>query len=286
MQDIRYHIANTLASLFLAYMLAITVNQIIRFVLTDFKEPVFSTSVNNSKSGRKKIITFENNIQGKGFFVEAPEITDIPESSGLDTPVAKQEVTNLILLGTITGPRSIARALIKNKSEKKPQVFKLYSDVYGYKLHKIKNFEVHLKTGEKISILNMYGEKEDKSPSSSFKRPSLSGKAKGKKGTISRAELNQKMKGSMDQLLKGIRVGPYRVNGKIQGFKLFKVRPSNFLYELGARSGDVVKRINGQPINSTEQLYKMWQSFPTESQAIIHIKRGNDIIELNYSITD
>jgi general secretion pathway protein C len=103
---------------------------------------------------------------------------------------------------------------------------------------------------------------------------------------MSRAELQQKLMNDMDNMLRGMRAGPHRVDGKVEGFKLFQLAPTNMLYRLGARTGDVIKRINGHPIDSTEKLYRMWQTFPKESRVQVDIERGSQNITFDITISD
>jgi type II secretion system protein C len=79
---------------------------------------------------------------------------------------------------------------------------------------------------------------------------------------------------NLDNAMKGIVAGPYRKNGQIEGYQLKKVRPYNILYKFGIRSGDVIKRVNGKELNSTEKLYSMWQTMQNESQISVDVERN------------
>ena len=102
--------------------------------------------------------------------------------------------------------------------------------------------------------------------------------------TLSRAEIKQKVFNNMDNALRGLRAGPYRVNGQVQGYRLIRVRPYNILYKFGARSGDIVKRVNGRAINSTKKLYSMWEALKTESRITVDIERGGRIVTFDFNI--
>lgn len=104
--------------------------------------------------------------------------------------------------------------------------------------------------------------------------------------TLSKAELMTKIQGNMDSLLKGMRAGPYREDGVIKGYKIFALSKENLLYDLGIRPGDVILRINGHPIDSTEKLFNLWQKLPQESKAMIDVQRGNSTATLDYTFTN
>ena len=246
-----------------------------------FKKP--KSSVEEIKTGSfddyQKVILDETN-----FFEVAPVTNDTSSESSDNQPVPSGELKDFTLFGTISGPSSIARALIKKRGEKYPEVFKLWNDVYGYKLVRIDASKVYLKSGEQVDILDMFAKDESKQTGSRF-TGSRSSSTQSKQ-TISRAEIQQKVFNNMDNALKGIRAGPYRVSGKIEGYKLFRVRPNNILYQLGARSGDIVKRVNGHPVDSTEKLLNMWGSIQGDSKITVDIERGGKIQTFDFNITD
>ncbi|MDY6970415.1 MAG: hypothetical protein SVR08_17435, partial [Spirochaetota bacterium] len=103
---------------------------------------------------------------------------------------------------------------------------------------------------------------------------------------VSRSAIQQNVLNNIDNALKGLRAGPYRVRGKIEGYKLFRVKPSNIMYKFGARSGDIVKRINGHPIDSTEKLIGMWKSLNSESHFTADIQRKDKIIQYYFTIKE
>ncbi len=288
MQDIKYHLTNTVAVILFSYTLATTVNQFFRFSMN----PVESVSI--KKTGKSspdiKKTSFEDYsdvILGENkIFIMAEEVNDSSSPDTSDEPAPSGNLKDLTLLGTISGPSSIARALIKKKKEKNPEVFKLWNEVYGFKLVRIDSSKVYLKTGEQVEILDMYA-KDKKGKSDSKSKTSKSSKSASKDSqSISRSELQQKVFNNIDNALKGLRAGPYRVGGKIEGYKLFRVRPSNILYTYGARSGDIVKRVNGHPVNSTEKLMQMWGSLKEESKISVDIERGGQVKTFDFSITD
>jgi len=190
-----------------------------------------------------------------------------------------------VVLGTISGPPGIARALIKKQSESSAQIYKIGMDVYGFKLVKIENAKVFLKKDGKVEIIDMFA--KDKSSSSSS-GPQLSQQSSPNRivKSISKSEIQQKVLNNLDNALNGVRAGPYRVGGKIEGFKLFSVAPFNILYSMGARSGDIVKRINGQPIDSTEKLMKMWETLKTDTRFVIELERSGQMITYDLNVSD
>lgn len=282
MQNIRYHIINTGAVVIFSFVTAITISQFIRLKIT----PMYNIS------GEKNIVAAQKAVK-KSYDEYKPilESTFFKLASETDTtknPAAfAQNVGNLEdfqLLGTISGPASIARALIKKKGEKEPEIFKLWSEVYGYKLVGIDNSKIFLKRDKIVNTIDMYpkDEKIQQSTAPIVKK----GIATKSTQALSRSEIQQKLLNNIDNALEGLRAGPNRIDGKIDGYKLFRVSENNFLYKLGARSGDIAKRINGHPIDSTEKLLGLWQSVQGESKITVDIEREGKLQTFEFNVTD
>jgi len=282
MQNIKYHLANTVAIVCFSYITAITVNQFVKY--TTSPVGTLNTSTGFASSMQRTVHSFGDyqEILDSGFF----ELADI-QAGDSDTLLQPGELRDLILMGTISGPWQIARALIKNRSEKDPRIYKLGNTIAGYKLVRINNAKVYLKKGDSVEILDLYD--KGQAGSTDTASPTINrGAATSSlvKKSLSRAEIQQKVLNNIDNALKGIRAGPFRVKGKIEGYKLFKVQPYNILYKLGARSGDVVKRINGHQVDSTEKLVKMWENLKNDSRISVDLERGGKLIRYDMSITD
>jgi general secretion pathway protein C len=281
MQNLKYHILNTISIIFFSYFTSISINQFFEFGLS----PSLSVSQKESKvhENIQKPKSFDDYkvVLESGFFKipsETDNVAATPDKSA-------ENIKDLELLGTIAGPASIARAMIKKKTEKEPEIFKLWSEVYGYKLVRIDNWKVHLKVGENIQILEMYPKLEDTSQKNPVDNNQTSANIK-QKQTLSRSEIKQNVFNNMDNALRGLRAGPYRVDGKIEGYKIFRIKPYNILYKYGARNGDIIKRVNGHPVDSTEKLYTMWQSLKGDAKITVDLDRGGKIITFDFSITD
>ncbi|MDY6969673.1 MAG: PDZ domain-containing protein [Spirochaetota bacterium] len=286
MQNIKYHILNSISIILFSYIMAVTINQFIKHKFM----PVYANPTNNNRSYTntstiKRFDEYKKILDSK-FFKLAENVTtnDTFETETVSNP------TDLRLLGTVSGIPQIARALIRKKSERESLVYKLWSDVYGYKLVRINNSQVYLKKEDKVVIIDMF-EKDETTTKKSSEKPEVgrlsrdSGSTRNSR-TISRAEIQQKILNNIDNALKGLRAGPYRVNGKIEGYKLFRVRPNNILYKLGAKSGDIIKRINGHPLDSTEKLVSMWSTLKDESKITIDLERRGKLQTFDFNITD
>ncbi len=281
MQNIKYHLLNTISILVFSYLTAITINQFFKF---DFI-PSYNTTYKRQRnlSQRSLIRSFDDyrTILESGFF----KLSDETDDTNTAIAPSTENITDLFLLGTITGPSSIARAMIKKRTEREAKIFKLWSDVYGYKLVRINNTKAYLKMGNDIKVLDMFAQ-VDRGREDSTRRRVPSESAGQLKRTISRSEIQQKVLNNMDNALRGIRAGPYRVDGKIEGYKIFRIRPYNILYKFGARNGDILKRVNGHAVDSTKKLYKMWESLKDDPKITVDLERNGKLITYDFTISE
>lgn len=267
-------------------MLASTINQVVKYNIS----PAYTKSLTGSRkissvNVRKNFDDYKI-ITESGFF----KVASASDLAG-DTASAASGISELTLLGTISGPTSIARAMILKTGEKSPGVFALYkvnnevtNDVYGNKLVWIDDSKVFLEAGGQKVALELYAKK-----TVAPVNPNAPGQDSGGQQftqTLSRAEVRQKVFNNMDNALQGLQAGPERVNGQIVGYRLITVRPQNILFRLGARSGDIVKRVNGQLLDSTQKLMSMWETIKNDPKITVDIERQGKNIKYDFNITD
>lgn len=289
--NIKYHILNLVAVIVFSGVASAAINKSVRYALTPEYVPPSKIQINaNKKSGQK--LTQQDlisSILDSGMFIVADGAGDVTQ--GISSGDTVDVIGNLTLLGTVTGPAVIARAVIKSNREKEPKIFALYkinaqidNNVYGYKLTSIDIDKVILeRNGEKL-ILELFAKTK---PEQANKRNA--GAASGSNRvstTVSRAEIKQTVMNNLDNAMKGLVAGPYRKNGKLEGYVLRRVSQENVLYKFGIRSGDIVKRVNGKELNSTEKLYSMWQNMQNETKITADVERNGRMMTFDLNITE
>jgi general secretion pathway protein C len=120
-------------------------------------------------------------------------------------------------------------------------------------------------------------------------RPGRKDYSKGVKKTgpydyqIDRGMLDDQLK-DLSELGRQARVVPNYRNGKYEGFKLVGVRPGSLYRSIGVRSGDVIKSINGKPIDSPNKALDLFEQLKNSSSINLEIERRGQPKQLNYSI--
>jgi type II secretion system protein C len=278
MQNIKYHVISLSSMILFSYISAVTINGVIKNTLVVYPSE-------KSRARAAKNISMENQSIDINQLVESGFFRTAASGSADESEDSTSPLSDFKLIGTVTGPPGIARALVLKKGEREPDIFKLRNNMYGYIITDIQSSKILLKKNSEIHTLNLFDKKEF---AASAARPAGTETASGGvvKKNISRAEMQQKVMNNIDNAMQGIQAGPHRVNGQIEGFKLIRIRPYNILYEYGIRSGDIIKRINGKKVDSTEKLFNMWQGIKNESKMVIDVERNGQIITFEMNITD
>jgi len=88
----------------------------------------------------------------------------------------------------------------------------------------------------------------------------------------------------LTQLGMQARVIPNYRGGKYEGFKLVGVKPGSLYRAIGIRSGDVIKAINGESINSPNKAMELFHQLKSSSEVQLEIERRRKTETFKYSI--
>lgn len=203
--------------------------------------------------------------------------------SGEQLPV---EVKDIELHGVISGAPSFARALIKIKDENILQEYAIGDVVGGNKILKIYYNSILILRGNREMEIAV-GDDTSKAIEKSVKTEEIESKpttSKDQKITIKRSRVIQ-LTQNQTQLYEN-KFTPITKDGKILGIKMVFIPTNNFLFELGARSGDIIRRINGQPLDNMNKLMELWQNIQTLNQLTVEIERSGKIIPFEIIIQE
>jgi len=89
---------------------------------------------------------------------------------------------------------------------------------------------------------------------------------------------------NVDKVWKDIGIGDYKVNGKLQGFKVNFIKRGSDFEKLGLRKGDILTAINGQELNSYNAAFGFFKEIDSIENLTLNIKRNNQEMELEYEI--
>ena len=112
------------------------------------------------------------------------------------------------------------------------------------------------------------------------------GQAKHLKPTqIERREIVQAVS-HWDQILRQVRILPYTYDQNAYGYILLNVRPHGIVEQVGLRSGDIIKSVNGYKMRGLNDLVALYEELNHTSRLSFDIRRGTKDIFIDYEITD
>jgi len=87
-----------------------------------------------------------------------------------------------------------------------------------------------------------------------------------------------------NEILTQARAVPNIVGGKIQGFRIFAIRPDSIYEKLGIKNGDVILRVNGIDLDSPAKALEFYGAISSASDITLDIDRGGQKRSFSYAI--
>jgi general secretion pathway protein C len=198
----------------------------------------------------------------------------------LDVETLKPTELNLNLLGTITGDKKEAYAVIEDTAVKEQDLYRIGDTIQNATIKMILREKVVLNVNGKDEILGI----EKASGSQKTRKPSTkSGTPSSQNITVKRSQIDTAIK-DVNTLMKQIRIRPHFKNGKPDGFRLTGIRPNSIFYNMGLKSGDIIMGVDGKDIESVDDALKFYQSLQSSSKVQLQIKRRGRPKTIDYHI--
>jgi general secretion pathway protein C len=80
------------------------------------------------------------------------------------------------------------------------------------------------------------------------------------------------------------RIVPNYEAGKYHGFRLVGVRPDSLYRAIGLQSGDLIKRINGQEIDTPNRAIQLFEELRSSASIALDLERRGKSVTMNYQI--
>ncbi|MBK8399408.1 MAG: general secretion pathway protein GspC [Leptospiraceae bacterium] len=244
----------------------------------------------------KSVNIYEDMVEGN--LIRGRKVVDLPvdPNAASAAPALTEDVPGadeMILTGTLSGHPSFARATLKEKDKEEADEYRIGEKVSGYKIKSIADhYAVLSKNGINLKVEIGQTIKEAKEvynvSMSAGNKPIPDQDAslvssETKRMPISRTDFEKYLRNPAD-LYKDARFGPNLVNGKIDGYKIYQVAPSHIFAQLGAKGGDIVKRVNGMPLNETEKMLEIWAAIKNSQKVTVDLVRKEKIITYEFLI--
>ena len=251
------------------------------------------TNANNQNStfvaSNNQVFVFDPS-QVIGGILFAPEPPAAPVAiPNQDPTIPTAEAKDFMLVGTLSGDPSFARAVLQVFGADEPIHEYATKEVIGidkiilierdYIVLKRNDVRIKLPVGMKMSevvaqlaTIQTTAPNKDDSGGNTVRK------------TLSRQEVNKVLKGNSSQIYKGASFGPILENDVIIGYKIHKVESDHFFYQLGARNGDIIKKVNGFELKDTERMFELWNSMKDATNVQIELERGGKMVKYDFNI--
>ena len=199
--------------------------------------------------------------------------------------VNKEEIEELeptslkiALLGTVTGNEQNAFAVIEETDKRKQGLYKIGDSVQNATVKTILREKVVLRVGEKDEILTM--EESAASRRDKGRGPSKS-TGRGSTITVNRKDIQNSLK-DINKLMSEVRIRPHFKDGQSDGLSVSRIKGGSVFSKLGLRNGDIVQQINGEPINSPDEVLALYEKLKSGSRVSLEVTRKGEPKTMNY----
>jgi len=204
-------------------------------------------------------------------------------SSELKAEDLEPTALKIALLGTVSGDRQNAVAVIQETTKRTQSLYKEGDTIQDATVIKILRGKVILRVGNKNQILTM-----EETSTSSRKRPGARSSNRrsapaqpGTTITLDRSMVSKSLE-NMNELISQVRVRPHYKDGEADGLMLSQVRPNSFFSKMGLRNGDIIQGVDGDPITSPDEIMDLYEELKEGSSVSLQIGRRGQNKTLNY----
>jgi len=194
----------------------------------------------------------------------------------------EQTKLNVKLWGTVTGSAEEAYAVIEDKNKGEQGLYHRGDTIQGARIKMILRKKVVLRVDGKDEILSM--EEKQGAGGDSKSRISRAARSAGTENVrLERSEIDSALN-NINQLMQQARVRPYFQNGRPSGLLLSHIRQNSLFAQLGLKSGDIIKGVNGRRIQTVEDALSFYNSLKSESSVRLQLERGGREKTIAYRI--
>jgi len=195
----------------------------------------------------------------------------------IDIDTLEPTKLTLTLLGTVAGGQGFDYAVIEEADKKKQGLFRVGDTVASATIVKIMRGMVVLRVEDKDEILSME-EKTGTDEQGAEKPASQTGSAV----VVRKTEIDEALT-DMGQLLAQARIQPFFSGGKSSGFIISRIKKGSIFQKMGMQNGDIIQGVNGQPIQSPDEMMELYNGLKSGSAISLRIKRRGKEQDLKYA---
>jgi len=198
---------------------------------------------------------------------------------------------SLKLKGTVVGAEEFTFCIIEDRSKRKDDLYQKGDKIQEMEVSEITANSVVLTKGAETIVL--YIDEEEKEIRAE-ERTIASVRGSGldfsgienpspNKWILSREDVLQATR-NVSQIMSDLKIRPNFSSGKMEGFRIDDVKEGSIALAMGIKKGDVVKRINGEMIDSPKKIFEFYRNLEKSNSIQLEVGRGDSTETLTYEI--
>jgi general secretion pathway protein C len=213
-----------------------------------------------------------------------PNVPALPDDSRNKGKPAREDLT---LLGTVTARHSSLAVFLINKEE---HVVRLGEEIPGGgSLQEVFRDRVRIRDASgRIYVLGLDENAPSPAGSEAPGRHTSSSadeiREVGDNRWVISRQAARSAKDNMGEIMKQARLVPAGKDGQVEGFRVAMIRPGSLLWNLGLKRGDVVREVNGIPLDNTEKALQIYQQLKEARKISLVLQREDENLEFEYEV--
>lgn len=219
-------------------------------------------------------------IRRRLFKTEAP--TQKAKRETVDLEALKPTDLSLRLWGTVAqaGGRG-SYAVIEDKKTRSQNLYREGDSIESATVRLILRGKVVLSVSGRDEILEM--EEIGSGPAPPARTPSRPVVPRQQTIALDRGVM-EAAAGDVNNLIGQVRIRPHFEQGRPAGVTIFGVRSNSFFAKLGLRSGDVLQGVDGESIESVNDVIGLYEKLKSTDAVTVQVKRRGRLRDLQYRI--
>ena len=179
----------------------------------------------------------------------------------------------LSLWGTVTADdKQTAYAVIEEQKAKKQSLYKVGDKIQNAAVKMIFREKVVLSVNGRDEILEIEKLSENKKTDKSVLKSNVLHRPDKK---FNRLQTEKAFKKD-NNLMKQANIKPYFEKGKINGIILTRIKPDSLFHKMGLENGDIIKGVDGEHIESVDDIQEFYKSLKASPDVQLQIKRKGE----------
>jgi type II secretion system protein C len=195
---------------------------------------------------------------------------------------------SLKLKGTVVGVEEFTFCIIEDKTKRQEDLYQIGDKIQDMEITDITANSVVLSRGRERLVLYIEEEEIKESGRIAAVEPTYPDltdieQASENKWIVSREDVLQATE-NVSKIMSDFKISPYFSSGKIEGFKIDDIKDGSIASLVGIKKGDIVKKVNGEAIDSPKKIFELYRSIDRASAIQLEVDRDGATEVLTYEI--